>query len=165
MKNLILALELHNPIFKFIIRPNAEIIGKWGARMRKMKNTIGNNKKGFSLIEVLIGMLILAFGLLAVGGMQVVSIKGGSFSNNVTKATILAQSKMEDLKRLTYTFDQTDANLSSGVHDEGTLSNLIFSRRYDVADTTSTLKTITVTVQWADRGGHSVTISTMRAQQ
>ncbi len=129
------------------------------------KNVTGQNENGFSLIEVLIAMVILALGLLAVGGMHVVSIWGGYSSNNVTRATILAQSKMEDLKRLTYTFALTDANLSSGVHNEGTLPNSIFSRKYNVANTTSTLKTITVTVQWADRGNHSISLSTMRAQQ
>ena len=123
------------------------------------------NENGFSLIEMLVGILILAFGLLAIAGMQVVSIKGGFFSNNVTKATILAQSKLEDLKRLTYSYSSTDANLSSGVHNEGTIAHSIFSRSYNVTDTTSTLKTITVTVQWTDKGNHSISLSTMRAQQ
>ena len=122
-------------------------------------NIKGKNKNGFSLIEVLIGMLILAFGLLAIGGMQIVSIKGGSFSNNVTKATILAQSRLEGLKQLSY----NDASLSNGAHNDGTISNTIFSRTYNVTDTTSTLKTITVTVQWTDRGNHSISLSTMRA--
>lgn len=129
------------------------------------KAATGEHESGFSLIEVLIAMVILAFGLLAIGGMQIISIRGGYSSNNVTKATVLAQSKMEDLKRLSYTHTLTDANLNSGVHNEGTLSNSIFSRTYNVADTTSTLKTITVTVQWADRGNHSISLSTMRAQQ
>ena len=123
------------------------------------KGVTGQNEKGFSLIEVLIAMVILGFGLLAIGGMQIVSIRGGYSSNNVTQATILAQSKLEDLKQLAY----TDANLSSGVHNEGTLSNSIFSRAYNVADTTTSLKTITVTVQWTDRGNHSISLSTMRA--
>ena len=129
--------------------------------MRKMKkNMIRKNKNGFSLIEVLIGLVILAIGLLAIGGMQIISIKGGFFSNNVTKATVLAQSKLEELKRSAY----NDANLSNGEHNEGTISGSIFSRRSNVEDTSSTLKTITVTVQWVDKGEHNISLSTMRAK-
>ena len=129
--------------------------------MKDIKNIFrGKNKNGFSLIEVLIGLVILAIGLLAIGGMQVISIKESFFSNNVTKATVLAQSKLEELKRLSY----NDANLSSGEHNEGTISGSMFSRKYDVKDTTTTIKTITVAVQWTEKVDHNISLSTMRAK-
>lgn len=128
--------------------------------MKEIKRNKGNKKNGFSLIEVLIGLVILAIGLLAIGGLQIVSIKGGLFSNNVTKATILAQNKLEDLKQTAY----DHANLSSGEHNEGSISNTIFTRRYNVQDTTSTLKTITVSVRWADGSDHNISLSTMRSK-
>ena len=121
---------------------------------------IRRNKKGFSLIEVLIGLVILSIGLLAIGGMQIISIKGGFFSNNVTKATVLAQNKLEELKRLDY----SDAHLSGGEHDKGVISNSIFARMYTVEDTSSTLKTITVAVQWAEGDNHNISLSSMRAK-
>src|SRR4030043_2422195 len=121
--------------------------------MKDIKNIFrGKNKKGFSLIEVLIGLVILSIGLLAIGGMQIISIKGGFFSNNVTKATVLAQNKLEELKRLDY----SDANLSSGEHNEGAISGSMFSRKYDVKDTTTTIKTITVAVQWTEKVDHNI---------
>ena len=118
------------------------------------------NNKGFSLIEVLISLVILAIGFLAIAGMQVTSIRGNSFSNRVTQATILAQDKLEELKNLSY----THADLSSGQHSEGTITGTIFSRQYVVADTTSTMKTITVTVQWTDGTTHSISLSTIRSK-
>lgn len=129
--------------------------------MRRIRQImIRRNEGGFSLIEVLISLTILSVGLLAVAGMQITSIKGNFSSGNVTNATVLAQSKLEDLKNLSY----TDSNLTSGQHSEGAISGSVFSMSYDVVDLTSTMKAITVIVQWKDIGDHSISLSTIRAK-
>jgi type IV pilus modification protein PilV len=116
---------------------------------------------GFTLIEVVAALIILAIGLLAIAAMQIASTKGGYFSNNVTQATILAQDKLEDLRNLSY----SDSNLSSGQHNEGTMSETIFSRQYHIVeDAGNSIKTIAVTVQWVDRGGHSISFATIRSK-
>jgi type IV pilus assembly protein PilV len=128
--------------------------------MGKNKDTI-IGKKGFSLIEILIGLVILAVGLLGIFAMQINSVKGASFSSSITRASTLAQDKLEYLKNLSY----IDSNLSSGLHNEGTISGTIFSRQYNVAeDVGNSMKTITVTVQWTDRAGHTVSFQTIRAK-
>ncbi len=107
------------------------------------------------------GLVILAIGLLGIASMQVTSIKGGYFSNNVTQATILAQDKLEYLKNLSY----SDSNLSSGQHNEGIISGTIFSRVYNVLeDAGNSMKTITVTVSWTDRANHNISFSTIRSK-
>ena len=117
--------------------------------------------EGFTLIEVVIGLVILAIGLLAIAAMQITSTKGGYFSNNVTQATIIAQDKLEYLKNLSY----RDSDLSSGQHNEGTISGTIFSRQYTIVeDAGNSMKTITVTVQWTDRGNHNLSFSTIRSR-
>jgi type IV pilus assembly protein PilV len=118
-------------------------------------------RKGFTLTEVLIGFIILAVGILAIATMQITSTKGGYFSSNMTQATILAQDKLEYLKNLSY----SDSNLSSGQHNEGTISGTIFSRQYTIVeDAGNSMKTITVIVQWTDRGNHSISFSTIRSK-
>jgi len=117
--------------------------------------------KGFTLIEVMAGLIILAIGLLGIATMQITSIKGGYFSSNVTQATIFAQDKLEYLKSLSH----NDSNLNSGQHNEGTISGTIFSRVVNVVDDAgNSMKTITVTVQWTDRGNHSISFSTIRSK-
>src|SRR4030042_5965180 len=136
--------------------------GKKGAPMKEIKDIIKRrNVRGFSFIEVLIGLIILAIGLLAIGGAQIISIKGGAFSKQITHAPVLVQNRLEELRRLPY----NDAGLSGGEHNEGAIPEFIFSRRYHVEDKTSTLKIITVTVQWTDRVGHSISLSTILAKR
>jgi len=119
------------------------------------------SKKGFSLLELLIALVILAVGLLGVAGMQVTSISGNAFSNNVTIATGLAQSRIEELKKL----PNSDAALSAGDHDEGLLpGTAIFSRSTNVNDLSPEVKQVTVTVRWTDKTQHTTTLSTMKAK-
>ena len=129
-------------------------------------------QKAFSLIEVLIGLVILAIGLLAVAGMQVTSVRGNYSSNNVTQATYIAQSRLEFLK----TLDITSDKLKQGDYDPDpfngkvTVSGVDFNPRYRVDayydPVTNKLisKTITYTVSWTDRVAHGISFSTIRAQ-
>ncbi len=118
------------------------------------------HESGFSLIEVLISLVVLAVGLLALAELQIFSIKGGSASNRVTQATILAQNRLEELRRLPY----DDSLLTQGQHEEGSLSGTIFSQAHDVADLSSTMKTVTATVRWTEDGPHSISLTTIRAK-
>lgn len=53
---------------------------------------------GFSMIEVLVAVLILAVGLLGVAGVQVVSMQNTSNANLRTLATIYAQDMAERIR-------------------------------------------------------------------
>ena len=52
-----------------------------------MNSAICNNQKGFTLLEVLIGLVIFAVGILGVYAMQVSSIKGNSKGRQISEAT------------------------------------------------------------------------------
>ncbi len=118
-------------------------------------------RKGFTLIEVLVGLVILAIGILAVATMQITSIRSGYSSNHLTQATLFAQDKLEYLRNVSY----SSSDLGSGEHNEGTISGTSFLRRYTVVeDTGNSMKAITVTLQWTDRGDHTLSFSTIRAK-
>ena len=57
---------------------------------------------GFTLMEILIAIAILAFGLLAVATMQAWSIKGNSQAIGITEGITLAQDKIEEFISLDY---------------------------------------------------------------
>lgn len=108
---------------------------------------VSQQPKGFTLIEVMIALVILAVGLLALGTMQIVSIRANAFSSEMTYSTMLAQEQLEILKNLSF----SDMDLAAGHHD--TLPPIIekgasYSVTWDVADTTSDIKTITMDITW-----------------
>jgi len=118
-------------------------------------------KKGFTLVEVLIGLIILAIGVLAIAGMQITSIVGTSFSNNLTQASVLAQDRLEFLKGLSL----NDARLNTGTYNDPPDIG-IFTRSYAaIRNANPNFVTITYTVSWLERGmTRTVTFRTIKGR-
>jgi type IV pilus assembly protein PilV len=121
-------------------------------------------QKGFTLIEVLIGLIILAIGILAVAGMQITSIIGTSFSNNLSQASVIAQDRIEFLKGLSL----NDARLDTGTYNDGSLilPNGTFNRGYTATrNANPNFVTIVYTVSWLVKGvTHSVSFRTIKGR-
>lgn len=66
-----------------------------------MKEEI-TKEKGFTLLEIMISMVILAIGLLALSSMQGTFATGNAQSRQLTHAINLASSKIEELKQKDY---------------------------------------------------------------
>lgn len=130
------------------------------------------NNKGFTLIEVLFGLIILAVGLLALAALQITSTRGSSFSNNVMQATYLAQDSLESLKNLQCNSQGTDPKLNAGTYNDGAItvavsgsySSVAFNRSYQIVDNVAGYKEIRCSVTWNDGVNHSITFSTIRSQ-
>jgi prepilin-type N-terminal cleavage/methylation domain-containing protein len=63
----------------------------------------GKRERGFTLVEVMVSLGILAFGILAVASMQSAALLGTSQSNAVSQATTVAMDRMERLLALPFT--------------------------------------------------------------
>ncbi len=63
----------------------------------------GKGERGFTLVEVMVALGMLAFGILAVASMQSAALLGTSKSNAVTQATTVAMDRMERLLALPFT--------------------------------------------------------------
>jgi len=68
--------------------------------------------KGFTLIEVLIGLAIFSIGILGVAAMQISATNGNSSAGRITSNITWAFDRVEELMALPY----TDAALSAGNH-------------------------------------------------
>ncbi len=66
-----------------------------------MKPILKNNN-GFTLIEALIAIFILAIGILGLSTMQIQSTEGNTMANNLTLASTLAGNSYERLLTLDY---------------------------------------------------------------
>jgi type IV pilus assembly protein PilV len=116
-------------------------------------------RKGFTLIEVTMVVLLLAAALMGVASVTTMGIRGNSFSQTLTTATTLAKDKMEDLKSVAYQSLQTG-------NDTKNVDNLAYTRTWTIGSETTNRKTIAVGVTWTWLNtSHSVTLNSMRAKQ
>ena len=129
---------------------------------------LSGNSKGFTLIETLIAMAIFSIGILALGTMQLWSVKNNTTGNITTQATLLAKAKIEELKN---TGDVTDLGpLDTEIDDPNnpidTVGNAggIYTRQWKITNPLDDNKTrrIQVTVSWNRRGqNRSVVLETI----
>ena len=78
------------------------------------------NNKGFSLIEMLIAVTILAVGLLAVAGLQVTAIQGNSQGSSISQATTLAEDRIEAIRNMDYAAISFASNPAIETNVDGT---------------------------------------------
>ena len=83
-------------------------------------------QEGYTLVEILIAIAILAFGLLAVATMQVTAIKTNAIARGISQGLTLGQTKVEELMNLAYSalndtdLDGTDEDADDdGIDDDG----------------------------------------------
>lgn len=121
---------------------------------------------GFTLIEALVSLLVVSFGMLAIAGMQTTLARNSDLAKQRTEAVRLAQFKMEELRAFdsivsgTGTWNYaTDVVSGADAAFTPTNSNTAFTRSWTVtgldgstaAGANDAQKWIHVTVQWADR--------------
>jgi prepilin-type N-terminal cleavage/methylation domain-containing protein len=104
--------------------------------IRRKKNS------GFTLIEVMSGMVLLAVGLLLLLPMMVTSIRANNYARNATEASMLIKDKMEDLKNMA---TPTTGNDVAGTATRNWTSTLVSTGLYRLS----------VTVNWNDEQGHA----------
>lgn len=113
---------------------------------------------GFTLIEVLIALTVLAFGLLGLAAMQIYSLQTGRESKHLMQATVVAQDRMETVQylpwasvpvtggwtALTPVTIQVDAN-------SGTYTEMSFQLEQRVADVVvGQTRNVDVRVSWTE---------------
>ncbi len=135
-------------------------------------------QEGYTLIEILIAIAILAFGLMAVATMQITAIKTNAVASGISQGLTLAQAKVEELMNLSYghddlkdvDFDGTDEDADDdGIDDDGgnfglndtgndsdheepNGSTYTISWNVAVDEPVISSKTIRVIVTWTEKG-------------
>ncbi len=118
------------------------------------------DNRGYSLIELLIAITILAVGLLAVAGLQTTAIKGNVHAITITEATSLAEDRIEAIRNMDYADiyvpnPHTEANVDGSIYTRETV--------VEVDTPLPDLKRVTVTVRWNASGPHQVVLRTIVA--
>ena len=101
------------------------------------KKNIRSNEQGITIMEVLIAMIILSLSLLLLLNMAMVALDGNDWSDRTTRATVLLQQKLEELRN--------ESDPSDGADTSGGIS-----RSWTVTDVGHHLRRIDVLAQWED---------------
>ncbi len=132
-----------------------------------MVNT--TNQQGFTIIEVLIAITLLAVGILAAGSMQISSLGGNNLAIRITEASTWAGDMLETMIARDYnhvSLIDTDGNGPAGLDctdntgtpsctaDAGPFAQDDFTIFWNVADNSplNDCKTIRVIVRRSDKG-------------
>jgi len=114
------------------------------------------SEKGFTLIEVMISLLILATGLLGVMALATTSIKVNSHADHLTWAYQTAEADLEKLRSVPW---GSISNGSRTTRHKG----VVFTSIWTVA-TAGNIKNVTVSVAWNDSKDHQMDVATKIAR-
>lgn len=118
-------------------------------------------ERGFSLLEVMISVFVLAIGLLGLAGLQLTSMQNGHSAFLRSQATLAAYSIIDDMRANLGNKDDYAINLAATASGTGGLA------QDDINDWLADLagelpagdgsvavngNRVTVAVQWSDRG-------------
>jgi len=118
---------------------------------KKFIHSIVQNTKGFSLLEVLMGVTVFMIGMLGVTALNISSLKSNTFSGNMSEAVIIAGDRLEILMAR----DFGDASLTEGDHLDGLNPvgrNKMYYVSWNVTDDEplpEKTKTVNVIVEWS----------------
>lgn len=126
-------------------------------------------QQGFTLLEIFIAILLLTVGLLGTAALTTGVVRGNLDSRLLTTATTIAQTCLEENRRVGYA--------SAGAVPTGGSNNCLsgnatvimngvsFTRNLAINSSVTNIKTLTVTVTWSEGavGSKSITLKTIMA--
>lgn len=115
-----------------------------------MKNSL--NSKGFTLIEVLIALVILAVSLLALAALMTTTTKNNAFGGRLTEAATLAQDKLEELRAMRW----ESIPLKMSMDSPESRTGIQYTRSWIANPLNANLKEVEITINWNDMTNHSI---------
>ena len=123
-------------------------------------------QRGFSLIEALISLLVMGFGMLAIAAFQISLSRNADVAKQRTEATRLAQEKVEQLRSFGNLTAYSNQMVNSTVGTQETITtNATYTRTWGVSASgaVDTGRAIQVSVNWTDRAGAAQVVQLVSA--
>jgi len=122
------------------------------------------SEQGFTLIEVVVALSVLAIGIVGLSVVFPLAMRDVSKSGATTKAVQLCQQKLEEFQMMAYAAPDLDQGFTHD--DDANPIDGVYERTWEVTDDQpmTGCKLVEVTVSWQARREESVMISTVIAQ-
>jgi len=129
---------------------------------------------GFTLLEVMVAMLLLAIALLGLMALQIRSVRSNAFSNCMTVASCFARNQIETLR--SQSADDWDS-LSDGtftdtvrdIDKDSGAARMVFTREWKIEtdpNSNGRIRNVSVAVSWRQDGHpHQIDVSTRIAKR
>lgn len=104
----------------------------------KIKEKIYDGENGFTLIEVLFSMVILAVGLLSMASMQITAIQANAHAIHVSEATHLVEDILDEYQKMDF----------DDLVDEVVYRDIYTAEMRIPVDGNASMKKIHATVSW-----------------
>jgi len=128
-----------------------------------MAMKLSMRSKGFSLIEVVIALFILAICLLALAGLMVTTTRNSSFGGHMTEAATVAQDKLEQLRAAPW------VSVLAGADTQVGATGISYARSWTVtANPNGDQRWVTVTISWTDptaKSNHTINVRSVVSQE
>lgn len=128
------------------------------------RSTLFERQRGVSLIEAVVAMGVMAFGMLAVVGLQATLRANGDLSRQRAEAVRIAQESLEDWRR----FVAIETDVAQRDYQEiatdgpttrtGVNADFQVTRTVPAPAVSPRLKTVRVSVAWTDRTGETQSV-------
>ena len=127
------------------------------------KRSAGNDEKGFTLVEVVVALTVIAIGIMGLSIVFPLATRDVGKSGVATRGLELCQEKLEDLHMLGY----TSVYLEAGYAHADSLNPIdsVYVRTWEAFDDQpmTGCKRVEVTVSWPSYSEGSVTLWTVLA--
>ena len=117
-----------------------------------LKSNALRNDKGFSLLEVIVALLIMAGGFLAVGNLLSGSVRSVDLSSQYLKAVTLANSKMNELEIENFYVDGKSGRFKNEENYRWDLFIEPYASRLNDESSGIQLQKILLKIFWDDNG-------------
>ena len=137
-----------------------------------MSRALRARPEGFTLLEIMIALAILGFGLLAMAAMQITAMSGGRAGRHTSQAAVVARDQMETFQRVAWNSAQLTATVGwsapitvNNTPDGGAGAEQSYAVSWRVTNVDPNwIKNVDVRVTWSEPNfaGRTLTISSTR---
>jgi type IV pilus assembly protein PilV len=119
-------------------------------------------QRGFTIVEVLIAMGIMAIGMIGILALQKGAVTASGYSRRATEAAVLGEDKLEYLRTVPIATavtgnDDVDASGTAG-------AGAPYHRVWTISAYAANVKKIVLVVSWSEADGtHALTYYTLRS--